>query len=235
MRYILIIILLFSYLGVQAQNPRKVQMHMDIQRLHKGKVVKVNGNVYFKYTEGLMLVHYISPFDYMFFSNPKGEIKVYYNDKNEVYTDHDEIYSSQNDVLYSFLTNKATDLGLKEAGFKMQGSRREDGLLIITWIPPLSMAGKISKVEIAQENYLPIFSAFYNNKSVAFKKTYYSNYYHSNGIPFPQRIVEIDYLPKGDSIVSRKIYTNIQFDYQANSSYFNFTIPANAKPIKVKR
>ena len=45
---------------------------------------------------------------------------------------------------------------------------------------------------------------------------------------FPSTTTEIIY-DKGDSIVSRTNYKDFMVNEQATGSYFNFTIPANAK------
>lgn len=235
LKKILILCIFVTGYSVIAQTPKRVQMHMQSKQLHKGQAITVVADVFFKYVEGLMVVHYSQPVNYVLITNSKGEIKAYYPDKNEVYTDQNALYSSQNDVLYSFLSNKASDMGLREMGFNMKSSRNENGLMINNWIPPAQNAGKISKIEIALENYLPIFTSYVDVKGKTQKKIYYSNYYKGYGISFPQRIVSVDYLPKGDSIVNRKLYSNVLFDRQAVSSYFDFSIPANAKPIKVAR
>lgn len=231
----LLVIVALCFQSVESQTPKRVQMHMESQQLHKGKVVTIKADVYFKYIEGVMIVHYTHPYNYVLVTNLKGEIKAYYPDKNEVYTDQNAFFSSQNDVLYAFLSNNSSDLGMRELGFLMKESKNEKGLMINTWIPKAQSAGKITKIEMALENYQPIFTSYVDAKGKTQKKMYYSNYYKGNGISFPQRIVSIDYLPKNDSIVNRKVYTSVLFDRQAVGSYFDFVVPANAKSIKVAR
>jgi hypothetical protein len=212
----------------------KTSVHLESQRLHKGKVVTVKADIYFRSDDGILVIHYSQPQDYVFLTNSKGEAKIYYPDKNEVILAQNQLFSSENDVLYSFLKYQSADMGLKEAGFNLTESKIEKAQVVTTWMPSSMHMGQVSKVVIVHENDLPIYLAYYNLKGNIFKKSYFSNYYSATNTPFPQRIVDIDYLPTGDSIISRKIYSNIKTNQDANSSYFDFSIPANAKVLKNK-
>lgn len=212
----------------------RTSVHLESQRLYKGKVVTINADIYFRSEEGIMVIHYAKPKDYIFMTNSKGEAKIYYPDKNEVVLEQNQLFSSENDVLYSFFKYQSSDLGLREAGFTLSNSQVDKSQTITTWIPPSLNVGEVSKIVLVHENYMPIYVAYYNLKGKPFKKAYYSNYYTSTNTPFPTRIVEIDYLPTGDSIISRKIYSDIRINKDANSTYFGFTVPANAKVIKNK-
>jgi hypothetical protein len=214
---------------------RRISVTMESKRLHKGKVVTVKADIFFKYTEGILIMHYSYPNDYVFMTNTKGEVKVYYPDKNEVMVQQNQMFSSDNDALYFFLSNKLNDLGLKESGYKLQSTKFENGLTVSSWLPPAMLLNKISRVQLAHENYLPIYSAYYNAANRPLRKVYFSNYYVANQAAIPQRITEIEYLPNGDSVISRKIYSNINFDGQARSSYFDFKIPANAKLLTLRK
>jgi hypothetical protein len=213
------------------QTKKRMSVHMDVQRLNKGKVVKVNADIYFKYIEGLMTIHYLYPMDYVLITNKIGEAKMYVPKTNEVVVQMNEAFSSSSEAIYYFLSDKYNDLGLKESGFTMRNTRRDNEYLVSEWFPPISAASAISKVEIVSKDYLPVYSAIYNSKSLVIKKTFFSNYYTGNQGSFPQRITEIEYFKTGDSIVSRKEYTNAKFDLEASSSYFDYKIPQNAKLI----
>jgi hypothetical protein len=208
---------------------------MESKRLFNGKVVIVKADLFFKYTEGTLLMHYFYPTDYLFITNSKGEVKMYFPDKNEVMIQQNQIFASDNDALYFFLSNQVNDLGLKEMGYSVASTRFEEGITITSWLPPSWQIGRISKVELAHENYLPIYTAYYNEKSKAIRKVYFTNYFMSSAAALPQRITEIEYLPNGDSIISRKIYSEIKFDLNASNEYFDFKIPANAKPITLQK
>jgi hypothetical protein len=183
--------------------------------------------------DGNMTTHFTYPQDYIFITNSKGEVKIYFPSQNQVMLQHNDAFSSGNDVLYSFLTLQTNDLGLKESGFSIQNTRYEENLMITTWLPPLSLVNQISKIEMAHENYMPIYTAIYNTKSKFSKKIYYSNYTTVGQFSLPLKMTEIEYLANGDSIVSRKEYSDFKLGSIANSAYFNYPIPANAKLMKL--
>jgi hypothetical protein len=223
--FILSIFVLCSF----TEDSHRLSVHMESQRLANGKVIKIVADIYYKYSEAILTMHYTYPNDYVLMTNSKGEIKVYYPKRNEVIIQQNNLFSSENDMLFMFLSNKQNDLGLNENGFRLTSSTIKNKIQITIWTPPAYKIGELSKIELVHENNLPIYIAYYNVKSTIFKKIYYSNYYMSSLSPFPQKIVEIDYIPTGDSIVSRKIYTNIKIGNQINSPYFNYSIPKNAK------
>lgn len=224
----------FILISFQADN-HKMSVRMESKRLFNGKVVIVKADLFFKYAEGFLLMHYFYPTDYLFITNSKGEVKMYFPDKNEVMSQQNQMFASDNDALYFFLSNQVNDLGLKEMGYSVIKTRFEEGITITDWLPPSWQIGKISKVELAHENYLPIYTAYYNEKNKAVRKVYFTNYFISSAAALPQRITEIEYLPNGDSIISRKIYSDIKFDLNASSEYFDFKIPDDAKPITLQK
>jgi hypothetical protein len=226
----LLIILIISVSFITVGD--RTSVHLESQRLYKGTVVTINADIYFRSDQGIMVIHYAKPKNYIFMTNLKGEAKIYYPDKNEVILQQSQLFSSENDVLYSFFKYQSADLGLKEAGFNLSNSEVDKSQIITTWIPSSLSVGQVSKIVLVHENYMPIYVAYYNLKGKPFKKAYYSNYFTSTNTPFPTRIVEIDYLPSGDSIISRKVYSNVKVNQEANSSYFDFTVPSNAKVIK---
>jgi hypothetical protein len=228
--YWVFLILIFFCLTSLSSDNGKLSFHFEVKRLHQGKVITVVADVFFRSTEGIMIIHYLQPSDYFFTTNSKGEVKIYYPQQNEVVVQQNQMLSSENDVLYSFLSNQHADMGLKSAGYILTSSRTENFQLISTWTPPINQSQQISKIELVHENYLPIYTALFGPNGKIIKKTFYSNYYKDTQSPFPTRIVEIDYLPKGDSILSKKVYSNINKDI--NSPCFNFEVPANAKFIK---
>jgi hypothetical protein len=230
----IILILGFVLISFSSDNHR-LSVRMESKRLFNGKVAIVKADLFFKYTEGTLIMHYFYPTDYLFITNNKGEVKMYFPDKNEVVSQQNQIFASDNDALYFFLSNQVNDLGLKEMGYSVMATRFEEGITITDWLPPSWQIGKISKVELAHENSLPIYTAYYNEKNKAIRKVYFSNYFMSSAAALPQRITEIEYLPTGDSIISRKIYSDIKFDLNSSSEYFDFKIPADAKPITLQK
>ncbi len=210
---------------------RRIMTHMESEKLISGKKISIQGDIFYNYSEGKMIVHYTYPQEYFFVSNTKGEVKIYLPDNNQVMIQRNPVYSSQNDALYYFLSNKTNDLGLKEAGFELSDTKAEERNIITTWNPPDLANKTISKVEMVHQDFLPIYTAYFNLDGKITKKTYYSKYLNTTNAMIPQMITEIDFIPNGDSIISRKKYTDIKTGYSAQSQYFDFNIPNDAKLI----
>jgi hypothetical protein len=228
-------VLVIAALVAFTADQSRISVHLESKRLHNGQVVTTVADIYFRNSDGVLVIHYIKPNDYVFMTNANGEAKVYYPNKNEVIVSQNEMFSSENDILYTFLSNRHSDMGLKEGGFILTSSTRDkNNYIVTTWVPQAPQKSPISKIELVHEEYFPIFMSYYNTNGKVFKKTYFSAYYTKGANPIPTQIIDIDFLPKNDSIVSRKKYSDIRINGEANSTYFNYTIPANAKLIKLQ-
>jgi len=223
--FLTIIALSFTY------TYKKLSIHVESKILNKGKVISSSADIYFNLDNGKMITHYTKPAEYFVVTNQAGEAQIYYPAKNEVVISQSILFETEKSLFYYFLTNKLSDLGLKDLGFSLSNTRIENKLLISTWKPTMSLSSKISKIELVHENQIPIYVAYYNEKYKMTKKIYYYDYYITSNFRFPQKVVEFNYLPKGDSIVNKSVYSNIKINEQANSSYFNYKIPSNAKII----
>mgnify|MGYP006288238259 CR=1 FL=1 len=134
--------------------------------------------------------------------------------------------------MYYFLANKIYDLGLKGLGLQLSNTRHEQGLMITEWKPVGDLSDKLSKVELVHKNYLPIYIAYFNTKNEMVQKIYYYKYRTISNLNFPTKVVEFNYLPNGDSTVTRTMYSNIKFGLnESNEKFFNFEIPSDAKNI----
>ncbi len=227
---LIIVIIVTSSFSIH-QSEGRLSLKMESKRVAAGKLVKVNADIFYSYSEGRIVSHYTYPTEYVFLSNNKGEAKIYYPSENKVYLRQSQLFSSENELLFFFTSNQTFDLGLKDLGFNVSESYNEDNILVIKWTPPLQMLEEVSLVEMAYEEHLPIFVAFYDKNGKITKKTYYSDYHDYSNFVLPIKITEIVYGEKGDSIVSRKTFSDIKVDAEADDSYFNFSIPANARII----
>lgn len=233
-KIISIILIIAALFGFKADQGR-ISVHLESKRLHKGQVITTVADIFFRNSDGVLVIHYIKPTDYIFITNASGEAKVYYPGKNEVIVTQNEMFSSENDILYTFLSNRHSDMGLKEGGFILTSSTRDkNNYIVTTWIPQAPQKSPISKIELVHEDYFPIYMSYYGTNGKVFKKTYFSAYNTKGPSPIPMQIIDVDYLPKNDSIVSRKRYSDFKINGAANSPYFNYTIPANAKLVKLQ-
>jgi outer membrane lipoprotein-sorting protein len=221
------ILLLFFAPALVAQN--KVSFDVEVKQVNKGKSVTVRKEIYLN-TNGNMVVKFNHPKEYYMITNAFGEARVYHPKTNEVMLMNDKFLSSESESIYYFMTNQIDDLGLKKLGLSLTSTRTEGKMIIRTYTPGNSNS-KLSKVELVHENQLPIYSAYYDTKNQVIEKSYYSDYQKLSFAIFPKRITSISYPAANDSIISRTLFTNVKSGKDATSSYFNFTVPANAKKV----
>jgi hypothetical protein len=227
-KIILFFILLFSQLTIKAQN-LYVKVQSETVHVYQGKKVTIVEDMFFKSPENSLITHFSKPDEYYYLSNLKGEAKLYYPSTNSVKVINDLFLSSKNNILFYFVNNNISDMGLQEGGFTLLGSKQEGNQNISEWKPPMDLASQFLKVEFVHENYLPLYMAYYSAKGNVFKKIYYTNYQQYNTFVLPTRIVEIEYKSPQDSVIHNQILKNVQTAYTDFDPMFDFKIPENAK------
>ncbi len=210
----------------------RISLKMIQKRLFKDKYLNVEANIYYNFENGKMITNYIYPENYIFISNKYGETKIYYPDKNQVEIKVDEMLSSENNLLFYFTSNQTYDMGLKSLKFKINETHFEEDLMITLWSPPTELLEKINKIKIVHKDYLPIYTAYFNNKNQITKKIFYSKYENFTKFSIPCLITEFNFLENGDSTVSKIIYSDIKIGRDANGNLFDFEIPSDAKILK---
>ena len=201
----------------------------EIVRVSRGQSVTVRKEIFFN-ANGRMVVRYLHPESYYMVTNTFGEARVFRPQTNEVMVINDGFLSSESELIYYFLTNRIEDLGLRSLGFVLTATRTE-GNRIIREFTPVAPNSNFSKIEMVHENHLPIYCAYYDTGNRVVQRIYYSDYQMLSFTAFPRRITEIAYVAPNDSIVSRKLYSNIKAGRDAVSPYFDFTIPPDAKVV----
>jgi outer membrane lipoprotein-sorting protein len=228
---ILLISALFFFSSFLSSPVKKISCSMETVSLTQNKKFRLTADIYYNYSSGKLIMHYSKPSDYLLLTNSKGEAKMYNPKTNEVSLKMGFEYDTKNTLLYYFFANKQYDLGLKDLGFSLKDTKFDEGLMITTWQPPFDMKSAVGKVELVHENYLPIYLGYFSPEGKLTKKIYYYEYTQVANVKLPLKVVEFNYLSNNDSLVSRTIYSNIKYNEQANSKYFSFKIPDNAKVI----
>lgn len=211
---------------------QKIGVDMIAKSVHNGKSVSAKAEVYYQTSGGLMVTHFTSPFEQIVITNSKGEFKNYDVKKNTLMQSQGLDYSSKNSFFYFFLSGKTQDLGLTTFGYTLTDTRIDNEMVITTWKPPSDAVSTIKKVEIVHENQIPVFMGFFDSEGKPAQKIFYSNYQNVQNIRMPMNITEFQYLSDGDSIVSRRSYSNIRINESVENTYLNFKIPADARLVK---
>ena len=210
----------------------KISLRMETKSLHNGTYSKVISDIYYKVDEGVMVMHYQYPLEFVFVSNQKGEAKMYNPKDNTVNLKQNSIYSSENNYLFYFLSQNANDLGFKEQGYQLLDTKFDGPMMINKWKPPVAMSQLIGEVEMVHKNHIPIYLGFYDPQQKLRKKVFYSGYQKYNDISFPMKITQYDYVSEEDSIITRTEFSNVKLGGTAVSDYFEFKIPEDAKVVE---
>ena len=228
------ILLLFSLaILISSFSPKAgielLSMDLTARTLFQGKSVTGTGTVYYKVEGNQLVTKMHTPFEYVTFSNATGEYKSYDIKENAVTMLEGEEMSSKKSFIYQFLNGQTNDLGLRDLGFKMTNTRFEDKIMINEWQAPADKQVSTQKIEIAFENYLPIYVGFFDAENNVTQKTYYTNYQDVIYSKVPFTITEINYMGEGDSSIVRKTYSNLKINGEVSDYWLNYTIPENAE------
>ncbi|MFO8053581.1 MAG: hypothetical protein R6U19_00265 [Bacteroidales bacterium] len=217
-----------------SSSPKKIMMEQKIETLREGKVFSQEATIFYAHDAGRMVVKYRSPGNHVIIMNNKGELKIYNPQKNQVFLENSLVYSTDLNMLYFFMAGKIYNMGLREMGFQLNDTWYEDGLMISSFYP-VSEGSEFGKIELAHEDEQPVFAGYYNRDMELLRKIYYYDYQRYEDMLLPLKSVEYDYLPDGDSIITRKTNSNVKIGAEANSKYFDFKVPEDAKVITRER
>ena len=211
-----------------AQTKDCVSVTQETQTLMKGSKSIFKCDIYYNKEMDAVVTHHYYPAEFVKMSNRSGELKIYFPATNTVTVQQNESYSTTNELLYYFVNNKTTDLGLAKEGFKLIKTSSEEGLMVTTWQAPVTLKA-INKIKIVFKDMLPVYAEYQALNGSVMKKIYYSNYSDFHTFRMPLRITEISFETKGDSIIRLSVFSNVQTKDFPENNYFNFKIPDDAK------
>ncbi len=230
-KVLVVSVLLLSSSFIPKAGIELLSLDLTARTLYQGKSVTGTGTLYYRVQGNALVTKMHSPIEQVVFTNALGEYKSYDIEENKVVLLEGEDLSSRKSFIYQFLNGQTNDLGLRDLGFKMVSTRFEDGIMINEWLAPDNKQVLSQKVEIAFENYLPIYMGFYTVNGEAIQKTYYTNYQDVLYTKMPFTITEISYMAEGDSSITRKTYSNLKMNGDVSEHWLNFEIPKNAEII----
>ena len=205
---------------------------MENKTYRDGKYTLIKADIFFNIDKTEMISHFYYPEKYIFMTNALGESKVYYPDNNEVFLAQNEVLSAEKNMLYYFISNQIFDLGIESLGFFVDETKFEENLQVTIWKPLPDMPSKVGKVKLVHENGIPIYMSYFNTSDVISNKVYFNNYQVMYEFMIPADITEITYVTDVDSIVSKISYSGLKYGHEANSEFFDFKIPEDAKIIE---
>jgi hypothetical protein len=231
--FLLFQFLVYSY-SLYAQTGNYISLKQRTEILEKKNKLSNEIDLFFDNDKLTITKYYHSHPDYIMVVNALGEIKTFYPTKNEVAYKQITELSSKRNLIYYFANNLTDHLGLMDEGFSLVSNSFEEQYYVTLWKAPAIMNGinGIETVKMVFDNGMPVYSEYKANKEKVLKKIYYINYTDFVRFRLPSKIIEISYLPTGDSIISRTVFSDVHISSMPDNSYFNFKIPENAKPVK---
>ena len=208
-------------------NSNYVRLHLKNETYQNGRLLLLEADYFFDKETGNLVVKGAVPEEHIKISNRLGEVKVYYPQKNQVIIKQSQYFSSENELVYYFLSNNYYDLGLKNQGFTVSETRMDGNYQVVTWTAPANLT-TVEKIELVFDNETPIYAADFNPQGKIVRKIYYYDYNIYSTFMFPSKVTQISYTPNGDSIIQRNTWTQLKTSALPNSDYFNFKIPEDA-------
>ncbi len=214
----------FSLMGVD-----RLMLQMESQSLQAGKTAVLHADLFYQSLDGKLITRLGKPLNRVMITNRQGELTVYDPEGHTVYRAQGLEYSSENNLIFFFLTGKTQDMGLLDMGFSRDRTEFTEGLLISQWVPPPALSHLFSHIELVHEDHLPIYVAYFDASGNMIKRVYYSDFEIFSDIILPLTVTEFNYLPGGDTIVNRVRFSDVRTNRQAVSSWFDFEIPDDAR------
>ena len=205
-----------------------VSIHLKNETYQNGRLLTYESDYYFNTETGELVVHGKLPQDHIQITNRLGEVKLYYPQKNSVSLQQNDFYSTQNELIYYFLSNNYYDLGLAGEGFSISDTHMDGEYQVVTWNAPVGMK-IVAKVEMVFKNGQPVYAAYFNFNNHIIRKIYYYDYEVYSNFMMPMKITQISYIAGGDSVIRRNTWSALKTSVLPTSDYFNFKIPDDAK------
>lgn len=224
MRRVLVAIFLLLPLVAAAQ--QRVSIDVKTVQVSEGKRVTTERSLYL-HPDGRLVVEQSKPMRIISLTNSLGEMRIYDPQNNQVAAINNPEMSSSREMVAIFSSGDYADMALSDYDFLQSDVRTENGLVIKTYNARRSEKG-VASVELVFQNHLPICMIYYDAGGNTLRKVYFSRYEYGR-IPMPMRITEIEYTTPRDSTVRLSTYSNLLTGKEANSTMFDFQIPAEAQ------
>ncbi|KAB7732633.1 hypothetical protein F5984_01365 [Rudanella paleaurantiibacter] len=218
---------LFAFIAAP-QTVERLSATMTTRQVQKGKSVTVRGEVYYQ-RNGNMVTHFTFPQEIVILANKLGETRIYDPRRNAVMRYQNNAFSTSTTQLAYFLTGATADMGLIQLGFVQDRTYNTGKLLVTEWrLKTPDPKAAIQRVKVVFDKANPIYMDYKNTAGKVIRKVFYYSYQPIDGRPFPMATTEIVY-DGADSTVAKTTYGGIKINGDANSPYFQYSIPANAR------
>jgi len=219
---------LFLQTIIVSSQPNYISLKQETQSLTKGIKNTYRYQIYYDREKEIITKYHTYPNRFITISNQLGETKIYFPDQNKVSIQQNQAYSISNELIFYFINNQISDLGLVKEGFKLINSINNEELIETLWQAPQSLK-IISQVKVVYKDMAPIYAEYQRTNGSISKKIYYSRYQDFNYFRLPMRITEISYESELDSTIRLSEFSDVKVTRTADDPLFNYKIPDNAQ------
>ncbi len=122
------------------------------------------------------------------------------------------------------LNNQLTNYGLENSFYSIDNVEKDGDLVITTWMPERSKRKYFGKVLISTRDKKLHGVIFYDAGGELAGKQFFEDYSVINGLPFPMKIVKINYIGEKETY-QITTFENIQLNNLDETYFYNFPIP----------
>lgn len=114
--------------------------------------------------------------------------------------------------------------GLKKTSFKLEKIENEEGMLISTWLPPMSLKNSKGKIILSQKKKQLFGLVVFTPQNEILAKQFFRKYQNFQGLFFPTEVLEYMYI---DSQQNIKIttYKNVKINNYTTDTYYQYHLP----------
>lgn len=232
----LFFLILSLWLSAAAPASAQRLFHVDAETkvLHNGTSRVVEKQLYYTRGGNLNILWKIGAVSYYSATTAFGFTDFYYPAANQAMSMDSNMFKASDELLYLFAEGGMEDMGLSREGFVLKTSKK-DGDYTVRRYEPKKRGGLCAWVEVAyDQQFRPVYCAYFNKKGRIITKTYLSHYQEEKGFAFPMRVTEISYnlAEKNDSTIRLDVYKNLELDIQREAHLFR--VPSNAEKVDLK-
>jgi len=231
---LLILFILFGFTKFQSVKTKQVSLDFTSKILEKGKYIAVSGEMYYSIPDKRMTTHLTIPFENITIANANGEMKIYDAKENTVMYSTSEANSTESSYFHHFFNSSTSDMGLQKLGYTIFNTKIDDGMLVTSWMPKQNNT-PIKRIVLAHMKSNIMYMEIVSGKNKPMGKVFFSKHSKVGEFTIPLSITEFSYSDNGDSVVTKKVYSNPKVNELVNSKYINYQVPKNAKVVKVNK
>lgn len=225
------VVVVFGFSIYKPTATKQVSLDFTSKILEKGKYITVSGEMYYDIGGKRMTTHLTKPFENVTVVNVNGEMKIYDPLDNTVVYSNSQMNTTESSYFHHFFNFSSSDMGLQKLGYVISSTKVEDGMIITTWVPKEEKTTPIKSIELAHQKSDIMYMGVMSKKKKFLGKVFFSKHQKVGEFSIPMSITEFGYSEKGDSTVTKKVYSNPKVNEQVNSKYINFQVPKNAKVV----